>query len=277
MRIALLIGHFGSIPGWYPLWEESALRNPMIEFHILTDCVGLETRDNIIIHECALDVFVRPELFDGPAPELKTPYKITDFRPLFGEIFADLLDGYDYWGFGDLDVVYGDIQEVFGASFGHCDYISTGREGRSGPLAFLANTPEVNRLWRDIPGVEERLRSSEFFAMDELDLVELLRDRVRCDLEFRECLDDLPARWQDGNLTGIRSGRAHALHHFGGRLSHTRAQIVRDADQLLEAMQQGRPVRISHDARMQVETAAVLARDNLVSALRQVKRGLARS
>jgi len=274
MKIALIIGHFGSVPGWYPLWKESALRNPSIEFHIFTDCQILESVQNIHIHLCKLDIFSNHEFYGKTKPVFDTPYKITDFRPVFGEIFEAILENYDYWGFGDLDVIYGDLQSLLGSSFGKYDYISTGRDGKSGPLAFLANTSEVNRLWHDIDHVHERLCSKEFFAMDEIDFVDLLLSNVRCDLVFRECLDDLPARWQDGALSGIRSGKPYALHHFGGTLSHTRKQIVRDVSLLVEAMQQGKPLRIGHDAGIHVETPLNTARDNTVFALRRMKRRL---
>ena len=42
---------------------------------------------------------------------LERPYKLCDFRPAFGEIFADELAGYDFWGHSDLDVVFGRIRE----------------------------------------------------------------------------------------------------------------------------------------------------------------------
>ena len=274
MKICLIIGHFGSVPDWYPLWQESALRNPTIDFHVFTDCSSLATNENIHIHPCGLDIFESRTVFGSSPPKLRTPYKITDFKPMFGEIFEDLLAEYDYWGFGDLDVIYGDIQSVCGASFGNFEYISTGRDGASGPLAFLANTPSITRLWRQIPNVMDRLQSPDFFALDERDFVVLLRAHARCDLVFRECLDDMPARWQDGELTGIRSGRTHALHHFGGRLRHIRAQIAKDGDLLLKTMRQGRPLRIGHEGSVRVESPSVAVRDCVMSALRHVKRGL---
>jgi hypothetical protein len=41
---------------------------------------------------------------------LERPYKLCDFRPAFGEIFADELTGYDFWGHSDLDLDFGRIR-----------------------------------------------------------------------------------------------------------------------------------------------------------------------
>jgi hypothetical protein len=49
---------------------------------------------------------------------LERPYKLCDFRPAFGEIFADELTGYDFWGHSDLDLVFGRIRgHLPGAAF----------------------------------------------------------------------------------------------------------------------------------------------------------------
>jgi hypothetical protein len=47
--------------------------------------------------------------FDFPIV-LDRPYKICDYRPAFAYILPDYIKGYDFWGWGDLDVVYGDIR-----------------------------------------------------------------------------------------------------------------------------------------------------------------------
>lgn len=35
--------------------------------------------------------------------------KLCDLRPIYGEIFRKYLVGYDYWGYGDIDVIYGNL------------------------------------------------------------------------------------------------------------------------------------------------------------------------
>lgn len=43
--------------------------------------------------------------------EISSPYKIADFRPAFGLCFQELIQGYNFWGGCDLDIVIGDIEK----------------------------------------------------------------------------------------------------------------------------------------------------------------------
>ena len=108
-RIIVIFPHFGKLPPQYNMWRASALYNPSINFLFFTDC-EVEPEENIIVHKMSFDDFKNmvQEKFDFPI-ELDRPYKICDYRPAFAYILSDYVKGYDFWGWGDLDVVYGDI------------------------------------------------------------------------------------------------------------------------------------------------------------------------
>lgn len=42
---------------------------------------------------------------------LPSPYKLCDFRPIYGKLFQQYINGADFWGFGDIDLIYGDIRQ----------------------------------------------------------------------------------------------------------------------------------------------------------------------
>ena len=42
---------------------------------------------------------------------IEDAYKLTDFKPAYGEIFQDYIIQYDFWGFTDIDLIYGDSNE----------------------------------------------------------------------------------------------------------------------------------------------------------------------
>ena len=42
---------------------------------------------------------------------LERPYKFCDFRPAYGYIFEEYLKEYDYWGYCDIDVIFGDLSK----------------------------------------------------------------------------------------------------------------------------------------------------------------------
>ena len=67
---------------------------------------------NVAVQRCEFGDLAKRiwSLFDFEI-SLERPYKLCDFRPAFGEIFADELAGYDFWGHSDLDLIFGQIRE----------------------------------------------------------------------------------------------------------------------------------------------------------------------
>lgn len=109
-RIVALFPYFGTLPSLYGAWRASALDNASVDFMFFTDC-DVEPAPNIIVHKMTFEAFQQlvQRKFDFPIV-LDRPYKICDYRPAFAYILADYVRGYDFWGWGDLDVVYGDIR-----------------------------------------------------------------------------------------------------------------------------------------------------------------------
>lgn len=108
--IVVIFPHFGKLPPQYKMWRASALYNADIDFLFFTDC-NIEPAKNIIVHKMSFADFrqIVQKKFDFPIV-LDRPYKICDYRPAFAYILSEYTKGYDYWGWGDLDVVYGNIR-----------------------------------------------------------------------------------------------------------------------------------------------------------------------
>ena len=113
IKINVIFPYFGILPVHYKMWRVSALRNPDIDFMFFTD-TDVEPAKNIIVHKMQFKDFrqIVQKGFDFPIV-LDRPYKICDYRPAFAYILSDYIKGYDFWGWGDLDVVYGDIRHFF--------------------------------------------------------------------------------------------------------------------------------------------------------------------
>lgn len=109
-RIIVIFPHFGTLPPQYKMWRASALYNESINFLFFTDC-DVAPEKNIMVHKMTFDAFRQlvQAKFDFPIM-LDRPYKICDYRPAFAYILSDYVKDYDFWGWGDLDVVYGDIR-----------------------------------------------------------------------------------------------------------------------------------------------------------------------
>jgi len=108
--IVLIFPYFGKMPIQYSMWRISALNNQTIHFLFFTDA-DIISESNIEVIKCSFKEFVDivQSSFDFPIV-LDRPYKLCEYKPAYGYILQKYIVGYDYWGFGDLDLVYGDIR-----------------------------------------------------------------------------------------------------------------------------------------------------------------------
>lgn len=161
-RICIMAVYFGPLPAWFALWAASCADNPDIDFLIVTDQEPGELPANVRLQPETLGgVRRRLELALGCEVALERPYKLCDYKPFMGLAFADELTGYDYWGFADLDLVFGDLEGFF-------RYEDLWRYDKFLPLGHLflfRNSSEVNKrvklpvhgeeLWQRVVGSDE--------------------------------------------------------------------------------------------------------------------------
>ena len=91
-------------PNYFELWLESAAKNKTIDFLFITDNNIEKIPNNFQYINLSFTEFVefiqRNYKFKINIP---TPYRISTFKPAYGEIFKDYLSGYDFWGWCDID------------------------------------------------------------------------------------------------------------------------------------------------------------------------------
>lgn len=144
-KIALLYPYFGKLPNTFDFWLKTLTANRRPDIFIFTDQdIHAEETDNLIIKKMQFSEFVDLVSKNFQIPiELPEPYKICDYRPMFGEIFSEYLSGYDFWGYGDLDVVWGNFDTFITDSLlDNFDRIS-----QYGHLSLFRNCKELNTLY----------------------------------------------------------------------------------------------------------------------------------
>ena len=152
------------------LFVEGCRRNPTVDWYFISDCGRLPCfPENIFYKEMSFSDYkkqVSEKLSIQFDPE--SAYKICDLRPAFGFLHSDLVQGYDFWGFGDLDLVYGNLRHVYADEYiERYDLISNHATRISGHLCLIRNTEEMNSLFRKIPQWRQRFSDSEHQAIDE--------------------------------------------------------------------------------------------------------------
>ncbi|MCQ2554920.1 MAG: hypothetical protein MJ171_04625 [Clostridia bacterium] len=109
--IAVLSAYFGKLPGYFPLWLKTCKYNPDIDFIIFTDDeTSFDFPENVKrVHLTLKEMKKRAEDALGFEVSLERPYKCCDFKPTYGEIFLEYIREYSYFGYCDLDMMFGDI------------------------------------------------------------------------------------------------------------------------------------------------------------------------
>lgn len=109
-KIAIIVPYFGKLPSCFKCWWKSALHNSNIEFWMFTDNKFLKSEENIKVEHVSFEDFKKyiQSIFDFEI-NLDKPYKLCDYKPVYGLAFKERLKNYDYWGYCDVDLIFGDI------------------------------------------------------------------------------------------------------------------------------------------------------------------------
>lgn len=113
-KVCIITVYFGKLPNTFPLWMKSAQCNKTVDFLVVTDqnvdCAAPNIRIvNMSFDHCRKLIALKLDM----EVCITRPYKLCDFKPVYGVIFNDYLTAYDYWGHCDLDMVFGNLINFF--------------------------------------------------------------------------------------------------------------------------------------------------------------------
>lgn len=117
-KIILICPYFGKLPrDRFQLTLNSCQKNPSINWLLITDDkTEFNYPSNVrVIYETWENfqqfVVAKCKSILGITTVLQRPYKLCDYKPLYGVLFEEYLEKFDFWGFTDLgDTIYGDLR-----------------------------------------------------------------------------------------------------------------------------------------------------------------------
>ena len=159
-KLILIIPYYGRWPKYFGFYLQS-LRGRCFELLLVTDLPteGLDLPPNVRVVKMSLaDLARRMEQTLGERIVLESPMRLCDFKPMYGKIFAGEIAGYDYWAFGDCDLVYGRaldgyLERKFAEDF---DALSLHPIWPTGSFFVLRNSEKMNGFfercanWREV-------------------------------------------------------------------------------------------------------------------------------
>lgn len=146
--IAFVLPYFGHLPSNFDLWLKSCEKNATIDFLIFTDDnTKFYYPSNVKVHIISFEELKnRIQLIYDFDVLIDCPWRLSLFKPAYGDIFKNELSKYDYWGYCDADLMWGDIRKFV------TDEIleKYDRIGTKGHASIYRNTPEVNARYKII-------------------------------------------------------------------------------------------------------------------------------
>lgn len=145
-KICIIGVYFGPLPRYFELWERSAAANPTVDFLVFTDRKPAPFSENVRTVPMTLSEMraLAEKKLRFPGPALTKPYKCCDFKPVYGIIFEDYLQQYDYWGHCDFDMIFGSLETFFEKY----DLRAYDKFLTLGHLTLYRNSPEVLGRYR---------------------------------------------------------------------------------------------------------------------------------
>ena len=178
---AVIIPYYGCWPVYFPLFLKGVECNPQLKVILITDLPMPKLPENVTLLKQPLQELKRraEEVLQVPIC-LERPFKLCDLKPMYGLIFQEELAGVDYWGHGDVDLIFGNLDIVVQPLMEQeYDVISFDKYWLSGPFCLYRNTEKCNNLFRRSPDWERVLQISRCVAFDECaELWPILRQGV---------------------------------------------------------------------------------------------------
>jgi hypothetical protein len=186
--------HFGKRYPYFELHKKSLLNNKDYDFLLLSDQVDNNYQEGNIKHvrftmEDA-NRLINERISGGNM--LIHPRKFCDYKIFFGVLFKEYLEGYDWYGYIDSDVILGNLSRYIPEQAFHeyeiisniSKYPGSGElskdvrcpENLFGPFSLIKNDEKIINLYKKINYVEEMANSYVLHATEENILLRVCRD-----------------------------------------------------------------------------------------------------
>lgn len=185
-KIAIIIPYFGEFPIWMNLFLYSCTRNHnisdniTIDWFFITDIQNSRTIKNNYPYIHIINKSFN-EYCDYISSILKfdfhpaKPYKLCDLKPFYGIVHKDLIKNYTHWGFGDIDLCYGDLSILINEKrLNKYDLLTTHADRIAGHLTIIKKSSAYQNFCFNIKDYDIKLKDRNL-GLDEHDFTNLVR------------------------------------------------------------------------------------------------------
>lgn len=145
--ICIITTYFDKFPNYFQFFLNSCKFNESIEWIIFTDIKdldGLELPPNVRFINVSWNDYIKllKKKFSFEI-NISSPIKACDFRPAYGYIFSDYIEKFDFWGYCDVDLIFGDIRKFL------TDEVLDKHDKvlELGHISLFRNTENINKMF----------------------------------------------------------------------------------------------------------------------------------
>lgn len=111
-KCIFILPYFGVFKNYFNLFLKSCTKNPEYNWLIITnDHTAYNYPANVYVKYMEFSEFKNIiQLKFEFEIELNKPYKLNDYKPAYGYILEEWIQGYEYWGYCDCDLLFGNLQ-----------------------------------------------------------------------------------------------------------------------------------------------------------------------
>lgn len=169
-KAVFIIPYFGEVPIYVEAWYKSALLNDSFNFLIISDNEEFKKYEcnNITVNISTFEDFKQriQNKFEFDIC-LNKPYKLCDYKPVYGRVLKDEISDYEYWGFCDMDMIFGNLSTFLDK------YIANKclKIGKNGHMSLFRNNDDVNNLFMSKKGplyYKDVFQNDMIFGFDEM-------------------------------------------------------------------------------------------------------------
>ena len=176
--IILIIPYFGKWPIWFDAFLTSVAFNSTIHWLCTTDCeIPTNYPQNIKFLPTTLKSLNADinTVLDVKVPI--SPKKFCDLKPAYGHLFQDEIKTYDFWGFCDMDIIWGDVRAYMTPQLLQTyDIISSLEDMISGHFTLFKNTEKSLKYYRHTDDFKTIFSSEKHLRFDEVRFTEIVKD-----------------------------------------------------------------------------------------------------
>ncbi len=224
MRTCLIVLFAGPFPVWMPLFLRSVELNPRVHLFLISATQAGKLPINVTHLPWSLsEIETRIRTYIDPSLTLPHAYKLCDLKPFYGLLFPELIEDYDFWGYCDIDLVFGNLSELLTSErLADVDVFFADARMIMGHFALFRNHPTINSVAKQIPDYLKRLATpaSAFVDEDGLSKVMAAIPDIRWSMARKLCESQLTLT-AAGQMMGRTSGVLGTQHKGFWRAGHS--------------------------------------------------------